>query len=281
MGNVNMNTDAHISVMQTHPVQPNERISRIRALRILGGLQIILGIVCCILGMVGAIISNTEITSRCKNYHNNHGIEVYMSSYHCRQTNTILIMDIIGMAFSGWFILTGGLPLCMTGQRQSRWRCMIIAYLVCNIILAAVFSPTVVALGIIGALDVDLKTNTRRVIVLSSLLAIFSCFEFIISIVAALYCCCCSQLNMENHQGVIFMNTAQSGMVYSMPNTPISLENQQGYHQMQMNQMHGFNGQQPANIPNYQQQADYTQGNRIPVQENYGQHLQAFATGNQ
>ncbi|XP_052062575.1 uncharacterized protein LOC127702409 isoform X3 [Mytilus californianus] len=234
--NVNMNTDAHISVMQTHPVQPNERISRIRALRILGGLQIILGIVCCILGMVGAIISNTEITSRCKNYHNNHGIEVYMSSYHCRQTNTILIMDIIGMAFSGWFILTGGLPLCMTGQRQSRWRCMIIAYLVCNIILAAVFSPTVVALGIIGALD---------------------------------------------HQGVIFMNTAQSGMVYSMPNTPISLENQQGYHQMQMNQMHGFNGQQPANIPNYQQQADYTQGNRIPVQENYGQHLQAFATGNQ
>ncbi|XP_076111667.1 uncharacterized protein LOC143079928 isoform X2 [Mytilus galloprovincialis] len=149
-----MDTDAHISVMQAHQVQPNVRTSGIRALRILGGLEIIFGIVCCILGICGAIISNTEITSRCKSFYNSNSFEMYVSTHlSCRQSNTILIMDLIGMALSGWFILTGWLPLCMTGERQSRWRCMIIAYLVCNIISAAVFSPIVVGLGVAGALD--------------------------------------------------------------------------------------------------------------------------------
>ncbi|XP_063440801.1 uncharacterized protein LOC134721625 [Mytilus trossulus] len=274
-----MNTDAHRSVLQTHQVQPNVRTSGIRGLRIIGGLQIIFGIVCCILGIAGAIISNTEITSRCKSFYNSNGYQVDVSTHlSCRQSNNILIMDLICMALSGWFILTGWLPLCMTGQRQSRWRCMIIAYLVCNIISAAVFSPIVVGLGIVGALDVDLETNTRLVIVLSSLLAIFSFFEFIISIVAATYCCFFSQILNGNHQSVSLMNTAQSRMVYNMPNNSIPSENQQRYHQMQLHQMHGFNGQQPETMQDYQEHVDYLQANQISTQEHYGQKSMALAT---
>lgn len=60
-------------------------------------------------------------------------------------------------------------------------------------------------------------------------------------------------------------------MVYNMPNTPIPSGNQQGYHHKPMHQMHGFNGKQSANMPNYELQAGYSQGNQIPIQENNGQ----------
>ncbi|CAC5398030.1 unnamed protein product [Mytilus coruscus] len=204
-----MNTSAHIGVMQTHQAQPDVRTSRIRALRILGGLQISLGILCGILGIVGAILSGTEMKSGCKlyNIYDSYNRYVYMSSYHrCGQSNTILIIDLIGMAFSGW---------------------------------------------------VDLNSNTRSVVAMSSLLTIFSFSEFVISIVAAAHCCCCSQLSTGN------------------------VRNQQGYNQMYMPQMQGINGQQPANMPNYPQQGGYSQGNQIPIQGNYGQQSQAFAMANQ
>lgn len=73
------------------------------------------------------------------------------------------------------------------------------------------------------------------------------------------------------------MNTAQSRMVYNMPNTAIPSENQQGYHQMQVHQMHGFNDQQPETMQDYQQQEGYSQANQISLQEHYGQNSIALA----
>ncbi|XP_052062578.1 uncharacterized protein LOC127702411 [Mytilus californianus] len=269
-----MITDVRTGPNQTHQVQPDVRASRVKALRILGGLQIGLGLVYGILCIVGAILCRTDLDSGCKyyNYYSRYGGHLSGSTYYrCGHSNTILIMNLIGMALSGWFILTGCVPLCMTDQRQSSWRCLTIAFLVCNIISTVVFSSTVFSLAVIGALIVAFSTNTGSVITVSVFLAVFSFIEFIISIVAASHCCCCSQLNTGNQQEVIFMNIAQSGMSYNMPNTPIPTGNQQGYHQMWMPQMQGFYGQRPANMPNYQQQAGHSHGNQMPVQGYYGQ----------
>ncbi|VDH99994.1 Hypothetical predicted protein, partial [Mytilus galloprovincialis] len=116
---------------------------------------------------------------------------------------------------------------------------------------------------------VAFSTNTGSVIVVSSLLAIFSFIEFIISIVAASHCCCCSQLNTGIQQGVIYINTSQSEMINNMTNTQIHTGNQQGCHQMWMPQMQGYYGQQLA-------QAGHSHGNQMPTQAFYGQQQQSF-----
>ncbi|CAC5398036.1 unnamed protein product [Mytilus coruscus] len=257
-----MINNARIGPIQTNQVQPAVRTSRIRALRILGGLQIGLGVVCGILGIVGAILSNTEMDTNCKQfeYYDNYNGHIFgYSYYHCGNADTIFIMDLIGMALSGWTI----------------------AFLVCNIISAVVFSSTVFSLAVVGALVASVDPNTGSVIAVSALLAVLSFIEFIISIVAAAHCCCCSQLNTGNQQRVIFINTPQYGMMYNMPNTQLPTGNQQEFHQMWMPQMQGHYVQQPTNMPNYQQQAGHLQGNQMPIQGFYGQNPQSFEMANQ
>ncbi|XP_063443242.1 uncharacterized protein LOC134723607 [Mytilus trossulus] len=267
-----MTTDVQIGPNQTHELQAAVRTSRVRSLRILGGLQIVLGVVCGIFGIVGAILSHTDLYSGCKSYsfYSNYGSHFSgFESTSCGDSNTILILNLVGIALSGWFVLTGCLPICMAEHRRSSWRCLTIAFLVCNIMSAVVFSSTVFGLAVIGALTVAFPTNTGSVIVVSSLLAVFSFIEFIISIVAASHCCCCSQLNTGNQQEVIFINTLQSGMTNNMPNTQIPTGNQQGYHQMWMPQMQGYYCQQSA-------QAGHSHGNQTSIQAFYGQQQRSF-----
>lgn len=100
-----MINNARIGPIQTHQVQAAVRTSRIRALRILGGIQIGLGVVCGILGIIGAILSNTEMDNNCKlfdynyNYNGRNGL---YSFYYCINAVTILLIDLIGMVMSGW-----------------------------------------------------------------------------------------------------------------------------------------------------------------------------------
>lgn len=56
---------APIIANQAQPVQTDVHKSRIRPLRILGGAQIGLGVICVILGIVGVILSNTNNNSNC------------------------------------------------------------------------------------------------------------------------------------------------------------------------------------------------------------------------
>lgn len=92
-----MNTDDQIGPNHLHlPAQSDVRISRIRTLRKLGGLQISLGVLCGILGIVGAILCKTDMDSDCKKY--NH----YNIYYNCGNAHTIFVLNLIGMAFSGW-----------------------------------------------------------------------------------------------------------------------------------------------------------------------------------
>lgn len=98
-----MITNAPINAKQTQPVHTNVHISRIRALRILGGAQIGLSVICVILGVVGVILSYTEKNKRFQSYYNNYTNGYYNVYYdNCRDETGNVILYSICMAFSGW-----------------------------------------------------------------------------------------------------------------------------------------------------------------------------------
>ncbi|XP_076109284.1 uncharacterized protein LOC143078249 [Mytilus galloprovincialis] len=274
-----MATNAPISPNQTQPVQHAKRTSWSRKLRILGGRHVGLGVVCCFLGIVGVILSNTEMESHCKSYdHNNNKGYVYgYWNHHCGIADTIFLMDLTNVVFSGWFILIGCLPLCMTEQRQSSWRCLTLAFLVCNILSAVVFSSSVFGLAIVGAVIADFDTGS--IISVSALLAVCSFIEFILSIVAAKHSCSHSQFNTGNHQSAIYINNAQSGFMHTLPSTQTSTVNQQGYHQIWIPEIQRYNGQQLVNMQNSHQPAGHSQGIQMTIQGYHGKQPQAFAKG--
>lgn len=94
----------------TLTAQPNVGTSRTKILRLYGVLQIILGVICGTLGIIGAILSKVKMDSRCTPYINYYldysgGYYAYSNSYtyyRCGDGNTIFIMDLISLAFSGW-----------------------------------------------------------------------------------------------------------------------------------------------------------------------------------
>ncbi|VDI70483.1 Hypothetical predicted protein [Mytilus galloprovincialis] len=217
-----MITNAPIVANQAQPVQTDFRMSRMRALRILGGAHIGLGVICVILGIVGVILSNIEKNNRCQS--NNSGYDyLYFYNYRCSDATGIVILYSICMACSGWN-----------------------------------------------------KFHNEGVVTVFAILAIFAFIEFIISIVAASHCCCCSQLNIGNQQSVIYIHTVQPGMMHNMPNTRILTENQHEYDQLWNPGMAGYNGQQPAYITINQQQPNHLQGNRMPIQDYHRQQSQPF-----
>ncbi|XP_071173846.1 uncharacterized protein [Mytilus edulis] len=274
-----MITNAPIVANQAQPVQTDVRMSRIRALQILGGAQIGLGVICVIISIVGVILSNTEKYSNCYNYYYSDYV-TDSSYYRCRtSTGDIVLLYLITMVCSGWFLLTGCFPCCMSAQRRSSWRCLTVAFLVCNIISAVVFSPTVLTLAIAGAVHPDF--DTEGFLTVCVLLAIFSFLEFIISIVAASHCCCCSQLNTGNQQSVIYIHTVQPGLMHNMPNTQIPTRNQHEYDQLWKPEMAGYNGQQPAYITNNQQQPGHLLGNQLLIRDYHGEQPQSFTMANQ
>ncbi|CAG2225179.1 unnamed protein product [Mytilus edulis] len=97
-----MITNAPIVANQAQPVQTDVRMSRIRALRILGGAQIGLGVICVIISIVGVILSNTEKNSNCYNYYYSDYV-TDSSYYRCRtSTGDIVLLYLITMVCSGW-----------------------------------------------------------------------------------------------------------------------------------------------------------------------------------
>ena len=77
-------------------------------------------------------------------------------------------------------------------------------------------------------------------------------------------------------QSVIYIHTVQPGLMHTMPNTQIPTRNQHEYDQLWKPEMAGYNGQQPANITNNQQQPSHLQGNQMLIRDYHGQQPQPF-----
>lgn len=262
-----MNNQGRVGpIVSDGQITSEQRMSRIRTLRIFGGLHIGLGVICFLLGVAGASLSTEDKNKECDNnyYGNSFGSYVY---YRCKneksRSEASFNMFIVSAIFSGWFILTGLIPFCMTLNRESSWKCLKTAFLVCSIISAAVFGFTVfilaVVLGIINGADGH--TDVKNV---SSGLAFFGFVEFIAAIASASFGCCCSQLYTSQQPVAIFMTGAHYGMQQS--------QMQSGYQQPYAP---NWTAHAPQTIQQHQAPYFPHTGPNVPLQQPIPQQYQA------
>lgn len=192
------------------------RVFPIRTLRVFGGIQIGLGVVAGVLSVIGMVLDGINMNKYC-----DYG--PYYDYSRCSviwDAPTLFAFDITCLIFSGWFILTGTFPFCMTEKRQNSWRCLKITFMVCCIIGASTFIPTVFSLGVVGAIMRG-NDNTGAIAVLPSFVALIGLAELIVAIVASSYCCCCSKWSTSERIRTVYITTNQPGMVSNMPNSQI------------------------------------------------------------
>ncbi|XP_063399477.1 uncharacterized protein LOC134684126 [Mytilus trossulus] len=192
-------------------------------LRAFGGLHIGIGILCAILGIAVFIIDNVNMSKDCYIDNNGSYIDNNGTAHDEKEcenqvssAQTFFVYDIICFLFSGWFIITGSFPFCMTQRRQSSWRCLKITFMVCNIVAATLFVPGVFSFRVFGAVvRVEPRTDT---VVLSSFIAVLGAFDWILAIAAASYCCCCTSWD-DTDKSVVYVTFGQHANVEEMPNS--------------------------------------------------------------
>ncbi|CAC5375804.1 unnamed protein product [Mytilus coruscus] len=178
--------------VQTSGIQQQE--FPVGRLKMFGYIQIGLGIALGILSLVGVILDVIAmekyqdcLTGSDLNGHYDPVYNIYhtvgsYSRFCSAYSHLLLGMDITCLICSGWYILTGLLPLCMTRQRESTWRCL-------------------------------RDRREHKSVVTSYLVAALSFAEVVVAIIAASFCCCCSAWGTSNQQGVIFVNGRQPMML--------------------------------------------------------------------
>lgn len=193
---------------------------RVKTLRVFGGVQVGIGVLCGILSFAGVITDSVNLSKNCdysdNSYYN--GDDNYNRCDWYYFASPLLAFDVTCLFFSGWFILTGAFPFCMTQRRQNSWRCLKIAFMVCCIVGASTFVPTVFSLGVVGALfRAEYKSGAA---VLSSIIALLGFVELVIAIIASSFCCCCSSWGSSDGS-LVYITSGPHTNVLGMPNTQI------------------------------------------------------------
>ena len=200
--------------------QPEEKCYPIRTLRIFGGVQIGIGILSALLSVAGIVLDGITSSKNCDYYYWDDSYYYYKRCAAYFDVSAMFAFDIICLIFSGWFILTGAFPFCMSENRRNRWRCLKITFMVCCIVGSSIFIPTVFSLGIVGA--IFRAGDSGGLAVLPSFVAFLGLVELVIAIVAASYCCCCSSWETRKHTRLVYVTPQQYGAIMSIPTTEIS-----------------------------------------------------------
>ncbi|CAC5385140.1 unnamed protein product [Mytilus coruscus] len=210
-------------------IDADARSFRVRTLRLFGGTQIGLGIVCAILSLVGVVFDGVRMNKNCPHnsylyYDYHYGSDYHYYGYtgcHYSDSSTLFGFNITCLIFSGWCLLTGLFPFCMNKKRRGSWRCLKITFMVCCIIGASVFMPTIFSLGVIGAL-MRAKNESGGLATLPSFLAVFAVLEMAVAIVASSFCCCCTSWGSSNQLRYVYVANGQNGMILNMPLTQLN-----------------------------------------------------------
>ncbi|XP_063442502.1 uncharacterized protein LOC134722806 [Mytilus trossulus] len=224
MNPTNTNSCTHMNLSSVDTIDAETRGFRVRTLRILGGTQIGLGIVCAILSLVGVIFDGVRMNKNCPqsySYYNQYSGSYYVNGYngcHYWQSSILFGYNMTCLIFSGWCLLTGLFPFCMNKKRRSSWRCLKIAFMVCCIIGAAVFMPTIFSLGIIEA-SIRAENESGGLATLPSFLALFAFIEMVVAIISSAYCCCCTSWDSSHQLRYVYVATGQNGIIHNMPVT--------------------------------------------------------------
>ncbi|CAC5403967.1 unnamed protein product [Mytilus coruscus] len=181
METTSYNTSLSNVMAQSTGNLPQQHIFNIKTFKILGGIQIGLGGILVIMGLV--VLTRMSIMFY-------YGIPILICS--------------------GWFILTGFLPMCMSRNSVSSLKCQKIGFMVCSIIGAAVFSPIMFTLAIGSRMSYFYTDYGNNRYILSFSIAVLSFASAIVAVISASYCCCCSPWGRQ--QMAVLMSPPQPGM---------------------------------------------------------------------
>ncbi|VDI64507.1 Hypothetical predicted protein [Mytilus galloprovincialis] len=214
------------TIQPSYAENRNHDVFPVRTFKVFGGIQIGLGVLICILSLIGVALDTVGMhkLDDCKYQQYQHGYK-YESSYYSRcylyrNSRLLFSFDISCLICSGWFVLTGFLPMCMSKKRESSWKCLKVGFMVCSIIGASIFFLTVFILGVVGAF---LRRSNSM---LSISIATLSFAEAVLAIISASYCCCCTTWRISSQtQRVLFVNSSQSGPILNVPQTNVVMDN--------------------------------------------------------
>ncbi|XP_052063447.1 uncharacterized protein LOC127703079 isoform X7 [Mytilus californianus] len=211
----------------------NQHVFPVRTFKVLGGIQIGLGVLIGILSLIGVVMDTIGMhkLDDCKYQQYQHSYDYdpsyFNRCYSYRNSNLLFSFDLSCLICSGWFVLTGFLPMCMSKKRESSWLCLKVGFMVCSIIGASIFFLTVFTLGVIGAIVRSIIDGSKGLGMLSIFITLLSFAESVLAIISASYCCqCCTTWRIPNQtQRVLFVNSSQSGPILTVPQTNVLMGN--------------------------------------------------------
>ncbi|CAC5423848.1 unnamed protein product [Mytilus coruscus] len=217
-----------VGIQQAPPVERQQQAFPVRTFKVFGGVQIGLGVLLGILSLIGVILDiiawNKHDNCLTNNYY--YGGNYYDHYWICNRYNDVhalFAFDITCLICSGWYVVTGFLPMCMSKKREASLICLKTGFMVCSIIGASIFVPTMFSLGVVGS--IIRGNHDSKAVVLSAFMAVLSFAEVVVAIIAASFCCCCSRWGTSNQQGVVIMQSTQPGMFLNLPQTQIPMAN--------------------------------------------------------
>ncbi|VDI18542.1 Hypothetical predicted protein [Mytilus galloprovincialis] len=175
------NTEKNAVIMQTTENPAPQQIVHVKTFKIFGCIQIGFGAILVILSLVELI---------------------------GRAFDIVVTLPLI--ICSGWFVMTGCLPLTMSKNIESSFRCKKIGFMVCSIIGAALFSPLIFSFTLTAG-DAQTPHEYRTWHLLTYSITFLSACVAIVAVISASYCCCFSPWGSESQQFVVVMSPLQLG----------------------------------------------------------------------
>ncbi|XP_063442887.1 uncharacterized protein LOC134723187 [Mytilus trossulus] len=208
-----------VGIQQDLPVGQQQQVFPVRTFKVFGGIQIGLGVLLGILSLIGVIsdkIAKNKYDDCLANTYSDRYISYYYNDcYRYHNVGLRLPFDITCFICSGWHVLTGCLPMCMSKKREKRWTCLKTGFMVCSIIGASIFIPAMLSLGVYFPFIIAIGNQDSKAVVLSVFMAVLSFAEVVIAIIASSFCCCCSTWRTSIQETQIPMANSHQFMIAS------------------------------------------------------------------
>ncbi|XP_076457562.1 uncharacterized protein LOC143291548 [Babylonia areolata] len=160
------------------------------ALRLLGGLQIFLGVCCVTLGAVDVTMMTLYYDAQASQY-------AVTPEEKARFELLVTLTVTSAPVWCGtWFLVTGSLGTCVSRNKAHSLKFLKIAFLVLSVLCSAIFAPTSIVLSSIIAITRHTIDPGNLIWLVSTLSAFLSVCEMGIAITSASILCCCSPLQL-------------------------------------------------------------------------------------
>ncbi|VDI08799.1 Hypothetical predicted protein [Mytilus galloprovincialis] len=172
----------------------------LKSLKTFGVIQMVLGGILATIGGVGLILDTNK--KDCSFTFDTHSFFKFDVNECKNLSNDLIGMDGACLGLSIWVIVTGAIPMFMTQKRETEWRSLRLAFMVCSIIGASAIVPTIGGLGLTGLILRRHKLPWAVETWPTSVAIMITAFlTFVLTIVSCSYSLCCAP-KQEKEQSV-------------------------------------------------------------------------------